>query len=297
MSDRLTNRSLQILESLAEYRLLSISQIAALYSLSERMTRRERGKLERHHFVEMIPRYCSQSRGRPEQLITLSQKGIKKLFDEGFLRKGQELEPVSVQGHHAIEHQLLLNWVCIYVRHLNQAMDDLNTDFLLSNSPFLPSPSFLSARRSLDDSKRNPQSFIPDGVFFIKSIKKAKDLLFFVEVDRSNEKLSILKKKILNYQVYFRKEDYKKYQGHWKKRFNGFRLLIITNKETQLNTLSSLTLQNPPSDFVWLTDEDSLNERGISGEIWIRGGRKDTPRQSILNSEMAFDTHILPIKS
>ena len=140
-------------------------------------------------------------------------------------------------------------------------------------------------------------------MFFIESIQQKNSLLFFVEVDMGTEAISSSKnpsrafrQKILNYQDYFHSKGYKQYEDYWKREFSGFRLLIITNNQAHLNGLCRLVIETPPSDFIWLTDEDSLHSHGISDKIWIRGGRTDSPLESILGPSMACSTPILPIK-
>ena len=301
MSERLSKRGVQVLKSLAEYRLLSIEQMAALHFTRLRLARRERNKLEKLGLIETIPREAYKKRGRPEQLATLSRKGLERLKEESIAEKTLRIDQASTRGLHSTEHQLLINWLCIHVCHLYSINDDLETDFLSSKSPFLPSPkegmhSFLSDSVKLKSSKGKPQFFTPDGTFMINSTKRGKALLFFVEVDMGTEQESTIRKKIRKYQAYFRSEIYKRYQRYWKAKFVGFRLLFVVNAEVRLGSLSLLTRQLPPSDFVWLTDEASLHSGGISDEIWFRGGRTDSPRESILGPEFACKAPIPQIK-
>ena len=212
-----------------------------------------------------------------------------------------------MQNSSSREHQLLLNWVCIHVRHLKSAISDLTTDFLLSTSTFfdssgskVPHPRDRVRLNNADDKQT---SFLPDGVFFIKSIKPKKALLFFVEIDMSTETIAHFKnsekdvlQKIINYQAYFRAGGYKRYESHWNCRFKGFRLLIITNKPSRVEALSRLVAQTPPSDFIWLTDQKSLHSQGISDRIWVRGGRAERSLESIVGPTLAVPSAI-PIKS
>ena len=58
----------------------------------------------------------------------------------------------------------------------------------------------------------------------------------------------------------------------------------------------SLTLSPcpiPPSDFIWLTNQEQMFSDGLSAEIWVRGGKTDRPLQSIIGSDMATATLVM----
>jgi hypothetical protein len=52
----------------------------------------------------------------------------------------------------------------------------------------------------------------------------------------------------------------------------------------------------PPSDFIWLAEQGSMFSKGLSAEIWFRGGREGVPPESILSPEMACQAPVLPLK-
>jgi hypothetical protein len=144
---------------------------------------------------------------------------------------------------------------------------------------------------------------IPDGVFFIESIEQRKTLLFFVEVDMSTETVSSAKGntndfscKIRNYRSYFETKGYKRYKNWRRTEFKGFRVLVVTNTQSRMESLCRLVEGSPPSDFIWLTHESLLLEQGISDKIWVRGGRQGSPLSSILGPSLAFPCPILPIR-
>lgn len=93
---------------------------------------------------------------------------------------------------------------------------------------------------------------------------------------------SDIREKIHMYQRIFGEERYKRYERYWKCRFNGFRLLFLTHDEARLGAMARLVLQMPPSDFIWLTNVGAMFECGATAPVWVRGGRLDQARQSIL---------------
>jgi hypothetical protein len=42
----------------------------------------------------------------------------------------------------------------------------------------------------------------------------------------------------------------------------------------------------PPTDFVWLADQDQMFSNGLSAEIWVRGGKDNEQLQSILGHKL-----------
>ena len=102
-----------------------------------------------------------------------------------------------------------------------------------------------------------------------------------------------VRQKILNYQALFRSGDYKSFEDIFKAKFNGFRLLFLVNSAARLASLSRLVEEMPPSDFIWLTNQEKMFSDGISAEIWVRGGKIDRPPQSIIGPNLATQSPVL----
>ena len=190
-------------------------------------------------------------------------------------------------------HQLLLNWVRAHLHHVETVVPQLKIRFLAHNSPFLPAEySSISIAANPMPDGTGPQknvSFEPDATFSIADTTQGKTVLFFLEVDRGTEIVGSpkrtpkdIRQKILNYGMCFDRLAYKKYESLWNCQLNGFRLLFLTDTLARLSTLSTLVREMPPSDFIWLTVADRMFTEGISAQIWVRGGRLDSPSHSIL---------------
>jgi hypothetical protein len=142
-----------------------------------------------------------------------------------------------------------------------------------------------------------PIPFIPDGVFSITNKEaEKKSLLFFLEVDMGTETIASpsrgpkdLRQKIIRYQDLFTSASYKGYEGVFDSKFNGFRLLFLANSAARLNSLCRLVQEMPPSDFIWLGDQEKMFSQGLSAKIWARGGRIKDPAQSILGPGFACE--------
>jgi hypothetical protein len=162
---------------------------------------------------------------------------------------------------------------------------------------------FVSSQVAGDDPLNNIKGFKPDSVFSITHRDKNKTLLFFLEADMGTESIASLgrvprdiRQKVINYQQYFKKGEYKVYEKVMDCSLKGFRLLFLTDTGTRLGSLCKLLRQIPPSDFIWLTTVEQMFSKGLSAKIWVRGGRQEDPEGSILGSEIACDAPLLPLK-
>ena len=308
MSKKKQEKASAILLSLAECRCLSVEQLAALHFSSLQMARKARNELDRSGFVDTIHGGYGGGKGRPGILLSLSRRGIDRLVMEDRLQGSVSPSALSCPGRNLINHQLLLNWVCIHVRRLQDCYADLKPHFLLANSHNIRSRSSkaVEIKEAFQSGHRRTTtiSFIPDGVLSIESTKQKKSLLFFVEVDMGSEANVSEKddpndflKKIRNYRAYFLSKAYKRYE-YWRGcKFNGFRLLVVTNTHARMEALCRLVQISQPSDFIWLTSEPLLQNDGISHNIWARGGAPGPHHSSILGPSLARSSPILPIKA
>ena len=155
---------------------------------------------------------------------------------------------------------------------------------------------FLQERIPVDSNREKFIEFIPDGVFSItnNAAEPKKTLLFFLEVDMGTETIASMdrnfkdvRQKIINYQALFHSGCYKRYERVFDIKLNGFRLLFLANTPVRFIALCRLAKAMPPSDFVWLTDQERMFSGGVSADIWARGGRHDEPLQSILGPKLS----------
>ncbi|MBI1390793.1 MAG: hypothetical protein GC154_20380 [bacterium] len=282
---------------LAQYRVLSIAQIALLEGVNPRSARRLMKRHLDRGLVQTIERCFSGTKGRPEGLFCLSEKGVDSLKENQLFESWYSNEKLGWHGRRNLEHQIGANWVLIHVKMLEK-FAGLKTESISHTSPFHPESEtgapFIhdSVPSNADPSRRI--GFTPDAVFLIKNPAQERALLFFLEYDRATEPLAggaanSISRKIQNYREYFRRGGYKRYDQVFGGSFNGFRLLFITESKERLSSLCRLVLNRKPSKFIWLTLIDEIRERGIGANIWIRGGRMENPRVSILGSSLSFD--------
>jgi len=295
MAARLTRTDRKLLVSIAEYRVLTVKQIARLLSRNTRVVQRRLADLEDAGLILAASRSYGRRRGRPEKMISLSEQGVGMLRSDHKIGPDVSDERVMTQETRCLDHQLLVNSFRIELARVDTKVPGLSVPFLSPTSPFVtlrsdgrPSISDWVSASGLTDKRL---WFTPDGVFSIVDDPRSRTVLFFLEVDMGTETLASpkrsrrdLRQKILNYREYFRSERYKRYERTWSCTMRGFRLLFVTHTADRLAAVCRLVRDMQPSDFIWLTDQNRLSQNGLCSQIWARGGRLNAALESILGS-------------
>lgn len=293
MSFRLRESDYKIIECIAEYNILTVPQITAIFQKNKQVLRRRFRELKRQGLVNMTNREFGRTRGRPESLLGLTEHGLDILKEEGIIDRDVPYENVSPVSIRRVDHQILLNRFRVHLNQIKRVLPRLSVRFLAYNSPFLPrqpdgrtiiSDSSPIGRRSVREVR-----FTPDAVFATTDAVQGKTLLFFLEVDCGTETLSSpqckmtdIRQKILNYQWYFQSLRYKRYKEIFNtSRLHGFRLLFVTKTIGRLAALCKLIQEMEPSSFIWLTEYSRLSPEGVSAKIWAVGGDLNGPQDSI----------------
>lgn len=295
MSFKLNKSDCKTLECIAEHRMLTVTQIAAIFHKSSQVVRRRLNNLEQAGLIEVTGREFGRGRGRPENSLGLTEPGVDVLRDKGLLNREVPYEKVCVDYLVCPDHQLLLNWFRIHLNQVENVVSRVNVKLFAHNSPFLPEDQ--NGRIMITDYSPVPGSgiqgikFTPDAAFSIGDSVRDKTCLFFLEVDRGTETIASpkrdmtdIRQKIINYQWYSHSLAYKRYEQVFKCQLRGFRLLFLTSTLGRLRALCELTKQLRPSNFMWLTEITRLFLDGVSAEIWIKGDDIDEPPHSILGS-------------
>ena len=286
MLGKVTKGDIKILSNIAEFGILTVKQLSALTQRNRQSIGRRRRYLENEGY---ITRY--QRGGQQENLIYLTETGIKFLQKEGLLtdnvNKVTKKEVISM----FIEHTLLTNWVLIHLLQIGKAVPRLKTKYTRIESDKITQgnakKAILFPKFKIDSD--NIEALIPDSIFSITDRESKKSFLFFIEVDMGTEalksktpKITNIQRKIVKYQIIFRDKLYKRCEQFFDTKFNGFRLLFLSNTTVRLAALCRHVQEMPPTDFVWLTDQKKMFTRGLSSKIWFRGGRDNDAKQSIL---------------
>ena len=281
------------LRIIAEYRLLTVKQLAIALGSNKQVIRRYLRALEEAGLVQSRPRGIGRSRGRPERVVSLTDQSVDLLRSEGVFGREVANQHVTIDTLRNTEHQILLNWFRVHLIYAERNIPKITVRFLASTSPFLQrdsrgQPLIRDYAPITDD---ETIGFTPDGVWSLKDTERNKTFLFFLEVDMGTESvispqcnIQNIQQKVLTYGSYFDSDRYKHYEQTWQCKLEGFRLLFLTHTVTRLSALCHLIKEMPNTDFIWLTEQSRLFEHGISAHIWVRGGHLDIPSESIFGS-------------
>jgi len=304
VSGKTTKGDAELLSSIAEYKFLTVKQLAAISQRSQQVIRRRLRIFESEYLIVMKERGFGKGPGRRENIIILSEKGMELLRDEEILSSHGTYITDKTREFIFINHDLLVNWFFIHLLQIGRDNPRFITQHLTTSSHNLKEGNveepFLQERFSTDQNQEKTDYMIPDGVFTIYEKESEKSLLFFLEVDMGTETLAKIdrtpgdvRQKIINYQALFQSENYKRYEEIFNTEFKGFRLLFLTNLHVTMKAICGLIQEMPPSNFIWVTDQERMFSNGISAEIWAQGGWYEKPAESILGRKMAFESTIL----
>ena len=302
MTLKVNKNDRKLLDAIAEHKTLTVKQLSALSQKSFQVIRRRIRDLAAEDLITTQMQGYGRSRGRPETLIFLTAKGAALLEEEGTPSGHAALATDKAEDPVSLDHLLLVNWFRIHLIRIERAIPQLSVHYL--NPTPQPSGSYRSSPSERIPSDHKPEKFvefIPDGVFLVTHQETdKKTLLFFLEVDMGSETLvsmdrdpKDIRQKILNYQTLFRSGLYKRYEKVFESKLNGFRLLFLVNSGARLIGLCRLVREMPPSDFIWLVDQQRMFSYGLAAKIWARGGRNDEPPQSILGEKLACELPLI----
>lgn len=292
---RIDRRDLQLLTTIADYRVVTIKQLVAIENRDPKTAHRRITALAEAKLLIPGNRTTRAERGRPEKHVSIAPAGYAALRGAGvFMAKVTERD-VTLAGLPQVEHQLLLNWVRICWMQVSSLQPVLRGRFVSHSSPMriagTTNPDGDAASVPLVIRDKRGGRLTPDAVATITDGERNKTVLFFLEVDMGtepfdspDERRSTIVQKVRKYQDCFKTERYRDYESVWNCAFRGFRTLFVTSTKTGASLLASNLAAVRPRDFIWVTSQDDLLERGIGAPIWIRGGRTECPTVSILGS-------------
>jgi len=302
VANKITNGDIKLLSWIAEYKFLTIKQLGALSQRSLQVIRRRQRFLESGNFVDSRDLTFVEGPGRAEKILIITENGLKFLKDKDVLSGHAKYFTNATKDFLFVNHDLLVNWFFIHLIHIGKVNPRLSTQHLTVSSHQLKKNSSekpLPMEHFFGEQSHENYSMIPDGVFIITDKQQNKSLLFFLEVDMGTETLvsskgkpATVRLKIINYQALFGNGHYKRYEKIFNVCLNGFRLLFLSHTPARLNALCRLVREMPPSDFVWLADQNQMFSHGIGAEIWVRGGKVDQKMQSILGDKLACEITI-----
>ncbi|MBT3379355.1 MAG: hypothetical protein HN742_26385 [Lentisphaerae bacterium] len=288
----------EILTAIADHRVLTVEQIAALplHMSSPAAVNRRIRLLEPSGWIARGQVSLSGRRGRPKSILSITSAGVSRLKKDGVLREDVPADKVTADSLQAsIHHELLLNSFRGELLRLQADTTELKATFFSAKSPFNlgeRGTSLLADAVPTKPRGGDKRCFTPDGAFALTHEEAGRSLLFFVEIDMGTEPLvsqapdtSDIAGKVTNYRTYLGTKGYKRHEKTFATSLNGFRVLFVTNTSKRRAQICKTVAGLPPSDFVWVTDQDRLFKHGPAGGIWHRGGRTDGASGSIMGNQ------------
>ena len=303
---RLNKQDVDVLTSIAEYRVLGLDHLTALHDRNTQSLRRRLRVLEEQGLIQISTGGLTKHRGRPSSLVSLSDAGVELLKKRKIIEGAVPSDYVTGRSIRCLDHLLLAHEFRVQLVNMTRTIPTLSMRFLSPLSPRVPRSadgrSLVHEKLSHERLLGGRAEFTPDGVFSLTHADVGKTLLFFLEVDMGSETLVSpkgdrrdVRQKILNYQVYFWLKRYKRYERIFDAPLHGFRVLFLAHTRTRILALSGVVRDIPPSGFIWLTDRGRLLSDGVWAPIWARGGRVDIPSESILGSKIPGPASMHPV--
>ncbi len=303
MAGKITQKDITILLYIAEYKFLTVKQLAALTKRSMQVIRRRLRFFANENLVYMKERGFGKAAGRRKNLLLLTKKGISLLSDYNALSPNIAYVADDISNASCIDHDMLVSWFFIHLLQIERARPQFSIQHLTENCHNLKTQKTekINLMESLpsSDGVKDSHTMIPDGVFTITDSESEKTLLFFLEVDMGTESMVNQKRvpgdirhKILSYQTLYHLNQYKRYEKVFDAKLNGFRLLFLADSPGRKKAICDLVQSMHPSDFIWIAAQKEMFSSGLSAEIWDRGGRYGQPSESILNKKLAYKESI-----
>lgn len=130
---RLREDDCRTLECMAEYRMLTVTQLAAILQKSKQTVRRRVNDLEKEGLVEVTGREFGRGRGRPENSLGLTESGVDILKHKGLISQDVPYANVCADCLFCADHQLLLNWFRICLNQIEKALSRVSVQVFAHN--------------------------------------------------------------------------------------------------------------------------------------------------------------------
>jgi len=290
-----TERDVQLLTSLGDYRYLSTKQAGRLHFPSLATAIRRLRLLERAGFVELfsVPsggerlvalreaggKVAADSLGRPLEEIWSPRREQPKdaLFLKHFLAAG-DFRIALTKSCGARSDIRLLGFI---PEHVGRRSANGSVEKILRDSVASP------------DEPRKTIAHCPDAVFALG--RDDSSALFFLEIDRGTEVLSDeergLGKTIRFYLQYLLSGGYQRYRDDLglRSEFKLFRVLVVTSSELRLQNIrrrcGAIPFQpDQAKRFIWLGHEELLQTDQILEHAWVSLDPSDNTQYRIAPS-------------
>ena len=280
LKHRLTDRDLQVVELLKDYKMLTTSQIQQLLYPSKQKTQTRLLLLYKQKLVKRFPYpVLIKDTGKGEYVYHLKKQTGNTLLK--------------------LQHHIKLNDLRIIFEKTFKQKDEIRlVDFIPEYSGKIK-----ISTRTNNQSEWKPNSntynnngieIIPDATIVLENTINKKKALFFLELDLGSEQLFsknndqyALFSKIQKYSNYKKQNNYTQFNTLYNYSFKGFRVLLIMNKISRIEKIISTINRHKIYKLIWITSISELTQNSIKDKIWTTTSDSKTTDISNLNSNQS----------
>jgi DeoR/GlpR family transcriptional regulator of sugar metabolism len=115
MAGKIAKGDTALLSYIAEYKFLTVKQLSALSQRALQVIRKRLRHLENEHLIIKKERGFGSGRGRRENIIILTQKGLEFLRHKEILSEHAAYISDKTTGSIFVDHDLLVSWFFIHL--------------------------------------------------------------------------------------------------------------------------------------------------------------------------------------
>ena len=134
MTKKITKGDIQLLSWIAEYKFLTVKQLGSLSQRSLQVIRRRQRLLESENLVAIQERAFGEGPGHPENIVFLTEKGLKLLKDKDILSNHARYVTNATKDPIFVSHDLLVNWFFIHLIQVVREKPSLSAKHLTISS-------------------------------------------------------------------------------------------------------------------------------------------------------------------
>lgn len=256
---RLTERDLQIVQTVYAYRVLTTQQLQALFFPSAHQAYARLSLLYQHGYLDRKFQGAYLDKMNRSVLYVLDKRGAELLRAE----RGLDVEWSSHTkqvGLPFLEHTLAINTVRVAIVQACQQNPDFAVLEWRSEGDLKADYDYVSIRSEMG--KTMSVSVIPDSYFVLQTPRGIAH--FFLEQDMGSMTTKRFKQKILAYQAYYA-------NGLYEKRYQtkSLRVLTITSSQARVDSLLRSTEEAGGKQRFWFTTlAQATPDHILTAPIW-----------------------------
>lgn len=271
----LTDRDIEILRAVNSCRYLRTSQIKRIVfpeNKTLQSTRRRLKYLFHNKFLGRIAPFIQIGQGEGETAYYLDKAGGELLKEYG----GDELYSYSKQNQvrtqflkHALDlSEFRINMEIALKEHPIIAIHRFTCDFELKEHTTKAMGRKIYKLYDEVVHPLNRQRYIvyPDALIILKGKGEYEQFqkIYFLEIDRGSESLSVIKDKVIGYNLYLKNKIFNKFGAG-----DSFTVLLQTSSEKRAKNIRNYLVDQEGAELVWITNVQQVDENSIvSAPIW-----------------------------